>query len=97
MCLPACVRICVWQCGYLGMRVGEASHPGPNETMPAYDDHDAAATAMEYSSDPDAEDDAPEEVLVSPFRLAHREGLDSETPVLASHVGAAAEQAAPTQ
>eukprot|EP00973_Karenia_brevis_P082679 11461605-Karenia_brevis.AAC.1 len=27
--LQRCIQICKWQCGYAGIRVGEAGHPGP--------------------------------------------------------------------
>eukprot|EP00973_Karenia_brevis_P010793 1460887-Karenia_brevis.AAC.1 len=70
--------LCVlWQCGYLGLRVGEASHPGPENQMHAADgpaparvesatadrmDIDAAAIQL-IDSDSDG-------ALPSPFKFA---------------------------
>eukprot|EP00973_Karenia_brevis_P083759 11623575-Karenia_brevis.AAC.1 len=28
-------QVVLWQCGHLGIRVGEAAHPGPGETSSA--------------------------------------------------------------
>eukprot|EP00973_Karenia_brevis_P075058 10429599-Karenia_brevis.AAC.1 len=39
--LQRCIQICKWQCGYAGIRVGEAGHPGP--TCPDCESNCAAA------------------------------------------------------
>ena len=34
-----CVQLCMWQCGFAGVRVGEAAHPGPSGA--GFDDPEA--------------------------------------------------------
>eukprot|EP00973_Karenia_brevis_P060882 8467017-Karenia_brevis.AAC.1 len=46
----AAIRVVTWQCGLQGVRVGEASHPGPSEMQMAadtmVDDSDASEVPM---------------------------------------------------
>eukprot|EP00973_Karenia_brevis_P032311 4452933-Karenia_brevis.AAC.1 len=42
-------RVVLWQCGYLGVRIGEAAHPGPEGVSLS-----SQAPATELDSDIDA-------------------------------------------
>eukprot|EP00973_Karenia_brevis_P081696 11325636-Karenia_brevis.AAC.1 len=59
--------LCVmWQCGYLGLRVGEASHPGPA--------NDAIVVATQIDAeDSDSAASVMSDVPRNPFRVARLE------------------------